>query len=202
MVRREVVAAGREVHWMDGRLPTNESIIRRTSIREMVKVGFDRATLIDNTFHRRSCRRKLHRYENFMYLLDLFLRKPLSSTRKQLDYAAYLLDPFAESSQRHYLVKELSNAEMYHKNKENFRALLLISNLDDALEVAQSIDSLASTIRFLVSPPESFDDYNRFQECLDDFLVKTTEYIDESSDLLTYLTDAGFRIERSSYRKL
>lgn len=201
MVRREVVKEGKDVHWIDGRLPTKESIIRRTPIRKMVKVGLERPTLVKNPFHKRSYRRKLDRYENFMYLLDLFLEHSQPSRKNQIGYVAYLLDPFTESTEGHYLVRELAQAEMYHKNKENFRALLLICNLDDATEVKQSVGNLASTIRFLVSAPESFDDYDRFRECLDDFLLETIEYADKPSALEVYLSKVGFRIERSIYRK-
>jgi len=184
---------------MDGRLPTNENIICRSSIKNMVKAGLNQADLFNNPSYQISYRRKLSRYENFMALLNLFLISPRSSIERQLDYAAYLLDPFSKVPDRHHIVRAMTKSKMYHKNNKNFRGFLLLSDLDDMTEVDQAIENLVSTVRFLVSPPESFDDYCCFQKYLDHFLLETIEYVSKPSTLEAYLTEVGFRIERSVY---
>lgn len=201
VVRRELVREGKVAHWIDGRLPPKPTLIYRTTIREMLRSGVDHDTLINNPLYKRSYRCKLDRYEYFIQLTDLFIQSHKPTREQPADYMVWLLDPFTEVAEKPCLARELAEAEMYHKNKKNFRALLLLSNTDHPAEVGESIEQLASIAPFILSPAQSFKDYARFQEHLDRFLFDVIEVVGEPSAIEGYLRNSGFRTECCIYRK-
>ena len=167
----------------------------------MLRSGVDHDTLINNPLYKRSYRCKLDRYEYFIQLTDLFIQSHKPTREQPADYMVWLLDPFTEVAEKPCFVRELAEAEMYHKNKKNFRALLLLSNTDHPAEVGESIEQLASIAPFILSPAQSFKDYARFQEHLDRLLFDVIEVVGEPSAIEGYLRNSGFRTECCIYRK-
>ncbi|MGD0784354.1 MAG: hypothetical protein ABR969_00870 [Sedimentisphaerales bacterium] len=202
MVTRQAVREGKFVYWIDGRLPPKTTLVPRTSIGEMVRHGMNRDILVNNPFYQNSHRLQLDRYEYFIKIVDFFVTRLREPESEALNYTAYLLNPFGDSSLEFYLTRELAQAKMYHKNQKNFRALLLLSDIDYAEEVEKSVDELISTVSFRVSSPDSFKEYASFQNHLDEFIFRTAEYATEPATLAEYLCNTGFAIERSTYKKL
>lgn len=201
MVRRKLVKEGRVAYWVDGRLPPKPTLISRTTIHKMVHNGVDRETIINSHLYKGSYRCKLDRYENFIQIMDLFLQSHEAASEKLKDYFVGLLDPFTELAEKSYLVQELTEAKMYHKNKNNFRVLLLLSNTEYPAIIEQDVEKLVSIAPFIISSAESFRDYTCFQERLDRFLFDTMELISEPSNIKAYLQNTGFGTEHLVYRK-
>ncbi|MCK4792848.1 MAG: hypothetical protein KAV87_54465 [Desulfobacteraceae bacterium] len=137
-----------------------------------------------------------------MQLVELFAKSGNRPPEKSSWYAAYLLDPFTKTAEAPCLAHHLVTAKMYHKNRNNFRAFMLISDAAGFENVKKGVEKMTTTVSYHVSIPEAFEDYTEFQTDLDDFLLGVGEFVDEPPMLGTYIRSAGFTLERSIYSKL
>lgn len=201
LVIREFVRERRVAYWVDGRVPQNSTLMQRTSSKKLLNYGI-------NPGYRRyhlTCRTQrccgFDRYRRFLHLVDVFMSS-YGTLDRGVDYKAWLLDPFGDAPHNLCLAHELAQVKMYHKNRKNFRALLLISTYDDPTQVKTRIESLVNATRFATSPCESFKDYSCFERHLDEFLERVTEYASDPVTLGGYVRQAGFRIECNGCKQL